>query len=154
MSPKLMDTVLLRIRPFLVNFRRALQFVWESGPGLASASIALRVVQGLLPLVTLCLIKLMVDAVAEGLRSPSAGFALEHATKLLIVMGGAGFLSAICSTLSTLVSRMQSQIVTDHMHAILHAKSVEVDLEYMRILGTTICCIKRNRRLLIAQQLS
>ena len=72
MSLKLMGTVLLRIHPFLVNFRRALQFVWESGPRLASASIALRVVQGLLPLVTLCLIKLMVDAVAEGLRSPSA----------------------------------------------------------------------------------
>ena len=130
MSLKLMGTVLLRIHPFLVNFRRALQFVWESGPRLASASIALRVVQGLLPLVTLWLIKLMVDAVAEGLRSPNGGFALEHATKLLIVMGGAGLLSALCSTLSTLVSRMQSQIVTDHMHAILHAKSVEVDLEY------------------------
>ena len=45
-------------------------------------------------------------------------------------MGGVTFLNNICGTLSTLVSSIQSQIVTDHMHALLHAKSIEVDLEY------------------------
>ena len=47
-----------------------------------------------------------------------------------MAMGGVTFLNNICGTLSTLVSSIQSQIVTDHMHALLHAKSIEVDLEY------------------------
>ena len=31
---------------------------------------------------------------------------------------------------TSLISKIQAQVVTDHMHALLQAKSVEVDLEY------------------------
>ena len=125
-----MSEAIDRIKPLLSNFRQALGFVWESAPRWTIANIGLLIVQGILPLLTLYLIKLLVDAVAEGMSNTNAGMPLEHITYLMLCMGGVALLGAVCSNLSGYVSHAQSQIVTDHMHSILHAKSVEVDLEY------------------------
>ena len=67
-----MNIILNRIRPFLLTLRHALSFVWQSSPSLAVGSIVVRVIQGLLPLVALYLTKLLIDAVTEGLKTPSA----------------------------------------------------------------------------------
>ena len=50
--------------PALARMWRAVRLVWTSGPGWTAASIALVLVQSILPLVQLYLLKLMVDAVA------------------------------------------------------------------------------------------
>jgi ATP-binding cassette subfamily B protein len=125
-----MDTMRNRAQSLLSNFRQALRFVWESSPRWTLANIFLLLIQGLLPLVTLYLIKLLVDEVSVGLRQPDSDVALDGVVYLMMWMGGVALLSAVCSTLAGLVTRGQAQIVTDHMHAILHKKSVEVDLEY------------------------
>lgn len=125
-----MDTIRNRAQSLLSNFRQALRFVWESSPRWTLANIFLLLIQGLLPLVTLYLIKLLVDEVSVGLRQPDSDVALDGVVYLMMWMGGVALLSAVCSTLAGLVTRGQGQIVTDHMHAILHKKSVEVDLEY------------------------
>lgn len=125
-----MDSIRNRAQSLLSNFRQALRFVWESSPRWTLANIFLLLIQGLLPLVTLYLIKLLVDEVSVGLRQPDLDVALDGVVYLMMWMGGVALLSALCSTLAGLVTRGQAQIVTDHMHAILHKKSVEVDLEY------------------------
>lgn len=125
-----MDTIRNRAQSLLSNFRQALRFVWESSPRWTLANIFFLLIQGLLPLVTLYLIKLLVDEVSVGLRQPDSDVALDGVVYLMMWMGGVALLSAVCSTLAGLVTRGQGQIVTDHMHAILHKKSVEVDLEY------------------------
>ncbi len=125
-----MDTIQNRVQSLLSNFRQALRFVWESSPRWTLANIALLLIQGLLPLATLYLIKLLVDEVSAGLAQSELGVSLDGIVYLMMWMGGIALLSAFCSTLAGLVTRGQAQIVTDHMHAILHKKSVEVDLEY------------------------
>lgn len=125
-----MDTLQNRVQSLLSNFRQALRFVWESSPRWTLANIALLLIQGLLPLATLYLIKLLVDEVSAGLAQSELGVSLDGIVYLMMWMGGIALLSAFCSTLAGLVTRGQAQIVTDHMHAILHKKSVEVDLEY------------------------
>ena len=125
-----MSIMLNHIRPFLQTLRDALSFVWQSSPSLAVGSIVVRVIQGLLPLVMLYLTKLLIDAVTEGLKSSSAEASLSQITTILAGLAGVAVASAILTVVASLISRIHAQVVTDHMHAILQAKSVEVDLEY------------------------
>jgi ATP-binding cassette subfamily B protein len=115
---------------FLRNILRALQFVWNSGPGWTLGSVALLIVQGTLPLLVLYMIKLVVDAVAVSLTAsdPSAHF--EEVALLVGFSGAAAMAMALCGILTNLVNRAHSRAVTDHMASILHRKSVELDLEY------------------------
>ena len=125
-----MNTILNRVGPFLHTIRRALSFVWQSSPSLGSASIVVRVIQGLLPLGALYLTKLLIDAVTEGLKTPWDDASLTHILAILAGVAGVAALSAILSAVAGLVSKIQSEVVTDHMYSVLQAKSVEVDLEY------------------------
>jgi len=125
-----MNSLLLRIRPFLQTLRYALSFVWQSSPGLAVGSIVVRVIQGLLPLAVLYLTKLLIDAVTEGIKAPSQDASLTPITTILAGLAGAAVISAMLTVVASLISRIHAQVVTDHMHALLQAKSVEVDLEY------------------------
>ncbi|TKB82327.1 MAG: ABC transporter ATP-binding protein [Nitrospira sp.] len=125
-----MNSLLLRIRPFLQTLRYALSFVWQSSPSLAVGSIVVRVIQGLLPLAVLYLTKLLIDAVTEGLKAPSQTASLTPITTILAGLAAAAVISAMLTVVASLISRIHAQVVTDHMHALLQAKSVEVDLEY------------------------
>ncbi len=125
-----MSIILNRIRPFLQTLRQALSFVWQSSPSLAVCSIVVRVIQGLIPLAALYLTKLLIDAVTEGLKTPSAEASLTRMTTILVGLAGVAVASAMLTGVASLISRIHAQVVTDHMHALLQAKSVEVDLEY------------------------
>lgn len=126
----IMNTILNRIGPFLYTVRRALSFVWQSSPSLGSASIVVRVIQGLLPLGALYLTKLLIDAVTEGLKAPWDDASLAHILAILAGVAGVAAVSVILSAVAGLVSKIQSEVVTDHMYSVLQEKSVEVDLEY------------------------
>ena len=125
-----MNIILTRIRPFVLTLRRALSFVWESSPNLAVGSIAVRVAQGLIPLGALYLTKLLIDAVTEGLKTPSDEASFAHITMIFAGLAAVALVSSVLMIVSSLISRIHAQVVTDHMHALLQAKSVEVDLEY------------------------
>ena len=119
-----------RFGPSIHNLRRALSFVWESSRKWALANLALVVIQGLLPLGSLYLIKLLVDEVSGGFTGSDLSIPLESIVYLILAMGGVAFLSHAFGTLANLVSKFQTQMVIDHMHGLIHAKSIEVDLEY------------------------
>ncbi len=125
-----MNAMINRFKASLRNFRQALAFVWESSKKWTLANIALVALQGLLPLLTLYLIKLLVDNIASGMGQSESSFSLDGLLYIILAMGGVAFVSSTCGTLSSLVQRIQGQIVIDHMHKLLHAKSIEVDLEY------------------------
>ena len=125
-----MNIILNRIRPFLLTLRHALSFVWQSSPSLAVGSIVVRVIQGLLPLVVLYLTKLLVDAVTQGVKTPPAEASLTPMTMILAGLAVVAVASAMLTVVVSVISRIHAQVVTDHMHALLQAKSVEVDLEY------------------------
>ncbi len=127
---RLMNVMIKRLGPFLLTVRRALSFVWQSSPRLAVASVLVRVIQGILPLLVLYLTKLLIDAVTEGLNTPTDDSSLTRIITLLAGLAGVAGISAMLSVAAGLISRIQAQAVTDHMYALLQAKSVEVDLEY------------------------
>ena len=94
------------------------------------ASVILIVVQGTLPLLSLYLMKLVVDAVATGLGDTDKRVAFGQVALFIGLMAAVALLSALCRSIAGLVREAQAQVVTDHMQDILHAKSIEVDLEY------------------------
>ncbi|NLX09625.1 MAG: ABC transporter ATP-binding protein [Chloroflexi bacterium] len=113
-----------------LEIRRAAGFVWESAPRWTVVNLALLVIEGLLPLLTLYLTKLVLDAVTEALRADDPEAAFGHVATLIALLGGVTLLIALVSQLRGLASQVQAELVTDHMYDVLHAKSIEVDLEY------------------------
>jgi len=123
------ESVKLKIQQALrLDF--ALRLVWQSAPGWTIASLALLIVQGVLPLASLYLMKLVVDAVTTGLVAADKGAAFGKVALLIGLAGGVALITALFRSLAGLVSEAQAQVITDHLSDVLHAKSIEVDLEY------------------------
>ncbi|MGH7507671.1 MAG: ABC transporter ATP-binding protein [Longimicrobiales bacterium] len=120
------DLVMRSPRPLL----RATRLVWESAPGWSLGRAALLVLQGLVPLAALYLMKLIVDAVAEGIGAGDPDAAFRRVAVLVLIAAGVGITTIVVRTIATLVGEAQAQVLTDHVHDVLHSKSVEVDLQY------------------------
>ncbi len=106
-----------------LRLKQAIGLVWESTPGWTLAGVALIILQGILPLAALYLMKLIVDSVSNGTS-------FNEVILLIVLAGGVALLVAICNSASNVISEAQSILVSDHVQEILHAKSIEVDLEY------------------------
>jgi ATP-binding cassette subfamily B protein len=117
-------------REHALGLVRALRLVWRSGPRWTIASVALLLMQGILPLLALYLMKLVVDGIATQLPTHDPGAAFERVAFLIGLAGIVALVGDVCRSIAGFVGEAQSLTVTDHMHDILHAKSIEVDLEY------------------------
>ncbi|MCC5636915.1 ABC transporter ATP-binding protein/permease [Nostoc sp. CHAB 5844] len=114
----------------MLKIKRAIFFVWQSAPGLTVAKSTLILLQGILPLASLYLTKLVVDAVSNSLTTASQQVAFGQVMLLLACVGAVTLITSLCDSSANLISTLQAQRVTDYMESILHAKSIEVDLEY------------------------
>jgi len=113
-----------------LSLRQVVALVWESAPRLTVASALLVTLQGILPLATLYLLKLIIDSVTESQSSGGVETPLNGVMILIILFSGILLLTVFSRTLSVYVNETQAALTTDHIQNILHAKSVEVDLEY------------------------
>jgi len=113
-----------------LQLRTAVKIVWESGRGLTVANGVLLIVQGLLPLAALYLMKLILDEITKRLESADPGADFEQVAVLIALAGLVALASGITTIVGRLVNEAQGEVVTDHVHDILHAKSIEVDLGY------------------------
>ena len=109
---------------------RAVRLVWQASPGWTLINSALQIIQGILPLAALYLMKLIVDAVTFSINAPDKSQAFKQIILLIIIAGGVALLNALFHLLADIASEAMSLTVTDHVFDILHATSVEVDLEY------------------------
>jgi ATP-binding cassette, subfamily B, bacterial len=109
---------------------RGVRLIWQSAPGWTVVQISLLVLQGLVPLLTLYLTKLIVDGVGDALTSGAGVGALGGIGVLIAAAGAVSVAGVGIRTLSTLVNEVQSLRLGDQVHDVLHSKSIEVDLEY------------------------
>jgi ATP-binding cassette subfamily B protein len=109
---------------------RGLRLVKDSAPGWTLASIALTVIQSVLPLPVLYLMKLVVDTIASSFSAAGSAAALRQVVPMILVAGAIALLGAFCRSLAGMVNDAQARAVTDHIFDLLHAKSVEVDIGY------------------------
>jgi ATP-binding cassette subfamily B protein len=102
---------------------RAVRLVWSASPVAFVFSALLWVALGVLPPLMLLALKALVDA----LSAPGEWGAAVGA---VAVLGGLTLLSAWCQSLSGFLGEAQGQRVADHVAEVLHAKSLDLDLEY------------------------
>jgi len=114
----------------LTHLRRALALVWESARSWTIASLALMVLQALLPLAVLYLIKLTIDAVTTGIAATDKTGALREVLLLVFLTGLLTILIAACRAIADLVEEYKSQLVTEYVTDIIHRQSAAVDLAY------------------------
>ena len=108
---------------------RGLALVWESAPGWTAVQLGLIVIQGAVPLAALYLTKLIVEAVTDAIGAEGLA-AFGHVSMLVLAAGGVAVAGVALRTLGTLVGEVQSLRLGDRVHEILHAKSVDVDLQF------------------------
>lgn len=72
--------------------------------------------------------KLLIDAVTTGINFGAAAF--SQVLLLVILAGIVALITDLLRSVSGYASDAQSQIVTDFVHDVIHAKSIELDLEY------------------------
>lgn len=123
------DTLRQKLKTAL-RLDRAVRFVWEAGPGWTLLSLALVVLQGILPLAVLFVMKMIVDAVSIAIGSPETVGAFRSVTFWIGAAMAVALLNALFQSGSDFVQEAQSLKVTDHVNGILHAKSVAIDLGY------------------------
>ena len=114
----------------VLHLGRTMRLVWSIAPGWTLASIALAVVQGVLPLASAYMIGYIVDAVAAGVTATDKDAAFAHVAWLIFIAGLIGLAAALARSLAALVTEAQGQVITDHISDLIHAKSIAVDLEY------------------------
>jgi ATP-binding cassette, subfamily B, bacterial len=113
-----------------LGLRRMLQLVWQSSPRWTMANLFLIGVLGVSELGQLYFIKKMVDAVMSAIKNTGGERGFQEVAFYLGLSAISALVMLICRALSVYVSEGQSQELTDHIHEKLHAKSLEVDLEY------------------------
>lgn len=124
--------IVRKLGAFAQNTQRlipALRLVWQSSPDWTVIRLVLITLQGLLPLASIYLIKLLVDGVTEGLIA-APQVMLRQLTPLLVGLALITLVTLLCNAFSELVNTAQTQRVSDYMRGVLHAKSIEIDLAY------------------------
>ncbi len=108
----------------------ALKLVWQSSPVWTITRLAVLIAQSTLPLLSLYLMKVIIDAVTTGMATPDKGTTFKQIALLIGLTGIVALANNLCSSIAELVNTAQTQLVTDYMYGIVHAKAIEVDLEF------------------------
>jgi ATP-binding cassette subfamily B protein len=108
----------------------AVRLVWRAAPGWTALNVTLAVLQGIVPLLTVYLMKLIVDSVTQGVSAADHAAAFRTTVVYIVLAATVGLGAALLRSLQALTSEALSQVVTDHVSDLIHAKSIAVDLEY------------------------
>ena len=122
-----------RLRDFLsttFRFKRAIGFVWDSGPIWVIGNIILLAIQGVLPILSLYLMKLVIDAVTNTLSQPAGARDFGPVLQILLLTGGVALITAVITQIGDSFTRVQGLTFVDHMNGIIQNKAMQMDLEY------------------------
>jgi ATP-binding cassette subfamily B protein len=107
-----------------------LRLVWESSPAWAVASVAPVVVQTPLSLAALILVKRVMDSLSVSLAGPRSPADFAPVAVFVALAAAVGALNVLCGAAGGAIAAVQGELVTSHLSSVIHAKAVDVDLEY------------------------
>lgn len=114
----------------LPNLPRALALVWYAAPRYAIAWVALLLVSGLLPVVTVLLTRLLVNALPPALSREVQAGALRPVLLWFLFLASTLAAGEILHALSTWVRTALSELVQDYVVGLIHRQSASVDLAF------------------------
>ena len=119
-----MDKLINSLRKDLNLFGRTLRFVWDSGRHLVFLRLVTIILNAVLSLVPLYLIKLLIDGLAEDL----AGW--QSMWWIIGIYGLVTILIIANNNISSYITKIQADKVSDHMTEVVLEKSIELDLAH------------------------
>ena len=93
----------------------AMRLVWDAAQGWTVLNVVMAVVQGVLPLLSVYLLKLILDAVTQGITSADHAAAFRKAALFIALAAAVGLAAALMRSLGALVGEAMGQVVTDHV---------------------------------------
>lgn len=109
---------------------RAFFLVWKASRNWTILSIFLTLIQGVIPLLTLYILKLLVDTIAHAVQSGDASESFGQAVYLIIAASLIAVVQAAVRLVGGYVAEAQSAVVTDYVSTRIHEKSIDLDLAY------------------------
>lgn len=109
---------------------RTLTLVWGASRRLASARIALLLIQGMLPVATVHFIRLLVNGLVDASHSGGDWQDLRPVLMWATTLGSILLLTEMLRSLSNWICTAQSELVRDHIAGLVHEKSVTMDLAF------------------------
>src|ERR1700743_1227949 len=106
------------------DFSRVFSLIWNADKRSAIINILLQFIQALLPVVSLYLIKSLIDALVKGNRQ------FEDIILLIIAFGLVQVLLAIATQYAIYINTIHQETLTDHLSAEVLKKAIEVDYAY------------------------
>ncbi|HZW33754.1 MAG TPA: ABC transporter ATP-binding protein [Isosphaeraceae bacterium] len=120
-----------RVPTSLARVWWAFHLLRAAAPGWSAAWLALLVAQGLLPVATLSLIRLLVNSIAApGSGRDAGGFGSLPSLPLIGLTAAVTLAGEGLKSVAEWVRTAQSELVQDHVSALIHQKSVAVDLAF------------------------
>lgn len=109
---------------------RAVRLVFTYTPGWTTAGILFVIILGFLPLLSLFILKILIDTVTSEIIAPDPSLLATQMILLLCAAAGIAFLSALCNAGSTYANEVQSLVMTEKISAMIQSHSLALDLEY------------------------
>ena len=104
--------------------------IWQATPRLAIARLIILFIQGILPLVSLYLTKLIVDVLAANVDNSDKIAVFNELIWLLLLVAIVTIIVNVCNSLGEMVNAAQSQRVTDYVESVLYRQAMAIDIEY------------------------
>lgn len=112
------------------QIKQAVSFVWKSSPKWTMANAVIIILQGAIPLVTLFLIKIIIDKTEAFLSFAQIEQRFYSIVPYLLLIGFVFIINAVGVSFSHLVKSHHAQITADYMYDLLHRKCVALDLAH------------------------
>lgn len=122
-----------KLQDFRTNLRYipwALRLVWAAAPRWSSAWLVLLVLQGVLPAAIIFLTKLTIDSLTHALGTVSIWQSIQLSLWLLGLTAGIMVITEVVEGAVGLVRTVQSEYIEDHITALVHRKSLTLDLRF------------------------
>ena len=112
---------------------RALALVWQVARPWTVAWTVLLIVQGLLPVATVYLTKLVVDSLILAVRIGGSWPEMKRVLLLVLLFGAVLLLMEVVRNAINWVRTVQAELLQDHITALIHEKSVSADLAFYEL---------------------
>ena len=114
----------------LSTVRRVLPILWASARGWSIVAAVLMVLEIAFGLLTLYLVKNLVDVITSQLSAEGQAAAIETVLWHVLAFGGATLAFLITRGLANLAREAQGMLVADHVDRMIHSSAVSADLAF------------------------
>ena len=114
----------------LSHLPEALRLVWTPAPGWTAAWLVFLLIQGLLPIATVYVTRLLVDTLVQTTSKGGGWEGFRPTLFLAVTMGGLLLLTELLQSATEWVRANQSERIQDYIRILIHEKSIAVDLSF------------------------